>query len=135
MARQEQITKIQKEKHIEGGGGEQRKINRIAEEEAKKKDEANEEDAADPEYQLCGFCIETRVYFGAVYCGPCTSKLHPTAASSSAEGKRLKAEAADALEKFKTTDAGRLQQEEELWTHSNIYLLFLHGTFFILFSI
>ena len=51
------------------------------------------------------------------------------------EGLRLKAEAADALEKFKTTEAGRLQQEEELWTHSNIYLLFLHGTFFILFSI
>ena len=51
------------------------------------------------------------------------------------EGVRLKAEAADALEKFKTTDAGRLQQEEELWMHSNIYLLFLHGTFFILFSI
>ena len=51
------------------------------------------------------------------------------------EGVRLKAEAADALEKFKTTDAWRLQQEEELWTHSNIYLLFLHGTFEILFCL
>ena len=43
MARQEQITKIQKEKHVEEGGGEQRKINRIAEKEAKKKVDEEEE--------------------------------------------------------------------------------------------
>ena len=63
------------------------------------------------------------------------SRLERIQKDARKHGAVLRDDATEDREKFKTTEAGRLQQEEELWMHSNIYLLFLHGTFFILFSI